>query len=131
MEEVLDKMENEAGFFHHNQYHIEAISESNVVLKANITPNSMNPYGCCHGGFIFGLGDTIMGMLASSDGRGAYTLNANISYLKPGKGEYLLARGEIVRRGRTTCVVRANIYDDKEELVAIMDSTYYYINERK
>ena len=40
---------------------VEATEEA-CVLKAKVTKNSLNPYGIAHGGFIFGLGDTVLGM---------------------------------------------------------------------
>ena len=128
VQDVLNKMENEDGFFHHNNYHIVDANENNITLRADLDSNSMNPYDMAHGGLIFGLGDTVMGMIAALSGKRAITLNANISYLLPGTGKYLIAKGEIVRSGRTTCVARANIYNDEEKLIAILSSTYYYID---
>lgn len=128
VEEILNKMENEDGFFHHNNCHVVSVDNNDITLKVDLSDNSMNPYGSAHGGLIFGLGDTVMGMIAASTGRRAVTLNANISYLLPGTGEYLIAKGEMVREGKTTCVVRANIYNDQEKLIAILSSTYYYID---
>ena len=127
-DQLLDILENGEGFFHHNNYSVEEITEDNVILKAELTNNSMNPFGIAHGGFIFGLGDTVMGMLARKDGRNAVTLNANITYLKPGTGKYLIAKGEIIKQGKTTCYLRANIYNDEDKLIATMDSNYFYIN---
>ncbi len=124
---LLDDMENKAGFFKHNNYHVEKATAEECIIKVELSENSMNPYGIAHGGLIFGLGDVVMGMLARSTGRPAVTLNANINYLKPGTGEYLLGKAEMIKNGKTTCVLRANIYNDKEELIATMDSNYYYI----
>ena len=117
----------EKGFFKHNNYHVEKIEEGNVELKADITENALNPYGIAHGGFLFGLGDMVMGIIASKNGRNAVTMNSHISFLSPAKGKYILARGELIKEGKTTCVVRANIYDDQEKIIAIMEGTYYYI----
>ena len=128
VEDILNKMENEDGFFKHNNYHIVEANDKNITLRADLDKNSMNPYGMAHGGLIFGLGDTTMGMLAASSGRRALTLNANISYLAPGEGKYLLANGEIIKKGKTICVVRVNIYNDQKKLISTMESTYYFID---
>lgn len=125
---LLDKLENENGFFKHNNFHIVEANEKECVIRAELTENSMNPYSIAHGGLTFGLGDVAMGVLARSTGKPAVTLNANINYLKPGTGKYLLAKAEIVKVGKATCVLRANIFNDKEELVATMDSNYFYLN---
>ena len=63
-EKLLEEMENKEGFFHNNDYHIIKNEKEDIVIKVNITPNSLNPYGSAHGGLIFGLGDTVMGIIA-------------------------------------------------------------------
>ena len=115
-------------FINNNNYEIIKVAEGkNAILKGIITETSNNPYNIAHGGFIFGLGDTAMGIAAASTGKNAVTLSATINYLKPSVGKYLIAEAEIVRSGKSTCYLRTNIYNDKEELVATMDSNYYYV----
>ena len=126
--DVLNKMENGKGFFKNNNYHIEKIDEEEIILRADLNEDSMNPYNMAHGGLIFGLGDTVMGMTVAKDGRRAITVNANISYLHPGEGKYLLAEAKIIKKGKTICVVSANIYNDQKKLISTMESTYYYID---
>lgn len=128
MNDVFKNMEEKDGFFKHNNYHVVEANENEVIIRANLTENSMNPYGMAHGGFIFGLGDTVMGMLAATIDKKALTLNANISYLAPGTGEYLIAKGEIVKKGKTISLLRANIYNDQKKLISTMESTYYYFD---
>lgn len=126
-QEVLQKMENESGYFHHNQYHIEEITEESVTLKANINEDSLNPYGIAHGGFIFGLGDTAMGILAREENKEVLTLNANIDFLKPGSGKELIAKSEMIKNGKKIKVLKANIYNEEGKLIASMTSNYMVI----
>lgn len=128
--EMLEKLEKE-GFFHHNHYQIEKIEDESVTLKAELTEESMNPYGIAHGGFLFGLGDTAMGMIIAKNKKLGVTLNSNIHFLRPGKGKYIKARGEIIKEGKTICVAKASIYDEEENLLAIMDADYYVKEERR
>ena len=130
-EELLKQMEEGAGFFHHNNYHVEKAVPGDVIVRVDLTEDSMNPYGIAHGGIIFGLGDVVMGMLAKGTGRKAVTLDANINYLRPGVGKYLKGQGEIIKDGNATCILQTSIYDDQERLVAVMRGTYYYIEQRK
>lgn len=126
-EELIEIMEN-SSFIKNNNYKVIEIEEGKkAVLKGIITDTSNNPYNIVHGGFIFGLGDTAMGVAAASNGISAVTLSATINYLKPAKGEFLIAEAEVIKSGKTTCYLRANIYNDKKELVASMDSNYYYV----
>ena len=123
------KLDTTSGFIGNNHYELlELVEEKNAVLKANITKKALNPYGIAHGGFVFGLGDTAMGVVARSTGRSAVTLTANISYLKPSVGSHLIAKAEMIKNGKTACFLRCNIYNEKDVLVATMDSNYYYID---
>lgn len=124
---ILEKMETEEGFFNHNNYHVVENSEDSVIIEAALTEEAMNPYGIAHGGFIFGLGDVAMGVLAIKKGKRAVTLDANIKYLKPGRGKKLFAQGKIVKDGDNIIFLEANIYNDEKILVAKMTGTYYYL----
>ena len=128
MEEKLNEMENGRGFFHHNKFHIIEVTEDNVEIKADIDEDSMNPYGIIHGGIIFALGDTAMGMLASRTGRPSVTLDASINYFKKGQGKYLTAKAECLNSTHKICHLRAYIYDENKVLIAAMNSNYYYID---
>ncbi len=126
-QKLLSDMENKNGFFKNNNFHVVEATKEQCIIRADLTENSMNPYGIAHGGLIFGLGDVVMGMLARATGTKAVTLSANINYLKPGTGKYLIGKAEMIKNGKSTCVLRANIYNDQEELVATMDSNYFYL----
>ncbi len=128
-EEINKILEKDQGFFHQNHYQLEEVSSDKVVLKAPITKEIMNIYHMAHGGFIFGLGDHAMGILASMDKKKALTINASINYLSPGIGEYLIAEAEYVKKGNKTCFLQAKIYNNDKKLVATMTSTYYYIED--
>ena len=95
-EQIIKKIEQDEGFIKHNNYHIVEAKEDNIIIKADLNSNSLNPYGFAHGGLIFGLGDTVMGMIARSTGRTAVTLDANINYLRPGTGKYIISKGEMI-----------------------------------
>ena len=112
----------------HNNIEIIDVEDNKATLKAILTESSLNPYKIAHGGLIFGLGDTAMGVVAKLTGKNAVTLSSNISYLKPATGSYLIAKAEMIKNGKTTCFLQANIYNEKNDLVATMDANYFYIN---
>ena len=127
--EQLKAIEKSSGFIKLNKYHVLEIAKGEkTVMEADITEDSLNPFNFAHGGFIFGLGDTAMGVVARTTGRNAVTLSSNITYLKPSTGKYLIAKAEMIKNGKTTCYLRTNIYNDKDILVATMDANYYYIS---
>jgi len=127
-EELLKKMEQEEGFFHHNNYQVVKADKEEVILKGSLVKNAMNPYDMAHGGFIFGLGDTAMGILVRVCGRRGVTLSSNINFLHPGTGEYITAKGKLIKQGKKTCYTRADIYDNEDHLIATMDANYYFID---
>lgn len=124
----MNLVNEQNGFLKHNDIIILESNEKTSKVKMNISENSLNPYGIVHGGLIFSMGDTVMGITIRSTGRDAVTLDGTINYLKPGKEKYLIATSEVIKVGKTTSVLMANIYNDKEELIAVMSATYYFIN---
>ena len=126
MKEELEKLS--MGFIKYNNFELVDILDNKVIIKAPLTENAMNPYDMAHGGFIFTLGDTAMGVLCRTTGRNAVTVNANINYLKPGKGPYLTAESEMLKQGNKICFLKANIYDSEHNLIANMEGTYYFVN---
>ena len=126
--EDVKKLTETEGFFKHNNYELVEVTAENCTLKAQITENALNPYGIAHGGFIFGLGDTSLGIIAALNGRPAVTLNSTINFLKAAKTKYIIAKGEILKRGKKITYLQAKIYDDQDNLIALMDANYYYID---
>lgn len=115
------------GFIKHNNYELVEYDDKKVVLKVKLTENTSNPYGMAHGGLIFGLGDTAMGMLFSKKEQNVVTVDSNINFLRPGVGEYLICESEMVKDGKQIALAKANIYNNDKKLVATMSANYYYI----
>ena len=115
------------GFLKYNN--IKLLDDDNCKVKLNITKDSLNPYGIVHGGLTFSLGDTAMGVMCHKLNKNVVTLNANINYLKPGVGKYLIAIPNVIKMGNNTCVLNCNIYDDNNNLIAIMTGTYFIVGD--
>ena len=130
-QEFYVSLEKEKGFFSHNNYRIEELTKERVVLKAKITKESLNPYQIAHGGFIFGLGDTAMGVLVRQQGEPGVTLNATINYLSPVKGKEITAISKMIKKGSKICYLKADIFDEEKKLVASMEANYYLISKKE
>jgi uncharacterized protein (TIGR00369 family) len=52
------------------------------------------------------------------------TIDLRIDYLRPGKGKHFIASGSILRRGNKVAVVRTELRNEKEELIAVGTGTY-------
>ncbi len=86
-------------------------------------------HGYFHGGAIGAIADSAGGYAAFTlmpDGTTGLTVEYKLNIVAPGKGERLIARGHVVRPGRTLTVTRADVFavtGDEETLCAIMQQT--------
>ncbi len=126
-EERIKELEENDFMKYYNFSVVEIEEGKNMSLKGKLTPGSMNMYGIAHGGYIFSLGDTAMGVVVGSTGKNAVTISSTINYLHPAKGKYLIAKAEMIKSGKKTCNLKADIFNDKDELVANMSGVYHYI----
>lgn len=111
-----------------NYNNMEIINDDDIKVKVKITDKTLNPFNIVHGGLIFSIGDTVMGVKIRSLGRNAVTLNSSINFISPGVGKYLVATCKIIKNGKKTCVLEVTIKNEKDTLVALMSGTYFYID---
>ena len=52
------------------------------------------------------------------------TIDLRVDYLRPGKGEYFIATGAILRKGSKVAVVRTELCNDQKVLIAAGTGTY-------
>ena len=116
------------GFIKHNNFKVEDVSTEYAKMSVELTEETLNPNGVAHGGLLFGLADTTMGLLARTTGRNVTTINAHIDYLKPGIGKKLTCTAEAIKVGKATGVYRANIYNEEEQLVSTVTATFFFLD---
>lgn len=116
------------GFIKHNNYKVEEVTNEYCKMSVELTENSINPNGTAHGGLMFGLADTTMGVLARTTGRNIVTINAQIDYLKPGKGNKITCIAEPLKVGKTTAVYRSNIYNEEDTLISTVTGTFFFLD---
>lgn len=54
------------------------------------------------------------------------TLDLRVDYIAPGRGKYFVARAEVLRLGRKSCLVRMNLHNDEQKWIATATATYSY-----
>lgn len=97
----------------------------------DILPHHLNPGGALHGGLVFTIMDTIGGFAARTLGVLPTTLCSNINYLRPTTGvKRLTAKATCIKRGRNISVVRIDLLDDNDVLVASGASNYSDLSGR-
>jgi uncharacterized protein (TIGR00369 family) len=95
--------------------------EVSLPFRAELTQQK----GFVHGGIIGMIADTACGYAAYSlmpASASLVTVEYKINILAPGVGS-LVARGEVVKPGRTLSIARAEVYSDSGKHVASMQQT--------
>lgn len=121
-------MDSVGGFIKNNNYSLVDIKKDYCVMEAEVTDDSLNPYGIVHGGFMFGLADTAAGVAARSSGRKAVTLSSHIEYLHACHGSKIKAVVEPLKVGKSVSVYEVSVYDEKEVMVAKATVDYFYMD---
>jgi uncharacterized protein (TIGR00369 family) len=86
-------------------------------------------HGFVHGGVIGMIADSAAGYAAMTvvpETASVLTVEYKMNLLAPADGEKLIARGKVVRPGRTLIVTQAEVFavkDEKETLCALMQQT--------
>lgn len=99
-----------------------------ACLEMPVEERFRNIYGMVHGGVLFTLMDTSSGFAVRTFGDRVVTLNGSANYLRAGKDTAkLICKAAVVKKGRGTAVVSAEVYDDSERLLANGTFTFYVL----
>lgn len=97
------------------------LSEIVLPFREDLTQQK----GFVHGGIVGMIADTACGYAAFSlmpAGCSLVTVEYKINILSPGRGS-LVARGEVVKAGRTLTIARAEVHNDEGKHIASMQQT--------
>ena len=78
-----------------------------------ITPAVVQQYQVVHGGMVAVIADSASGLAAISllpATDGVLSIEFKINLLGPGRGEKMIARGTVIKAGRTVIVAQADVY---------------------
>ncbi len=99
-----------------------------VTVQFALLPQYLNSNGVLHGGVTASLADeAAWHAIENHHGYGSRkstTTELKVNYLRPIGGKKVLARAVLVRAGKTLCVSRVDIFDEKKQLSAIAIVTY-------
>jgi uncharacterized protein (TIGR00369 family) len=105
----------------------------NGCIRFSMRPELVgNPhFAILHGGMIASIMDMEGGLILALDGawpvitkvRGG-TIDLRVDYLRPGKGKNFIASGVILHRGNKVAVVRSELRNELDELIAAGTGTY-------
>ncbi len=93
-------------------------------------------HGFVHGGVVGMIADSAAGYAAMTvvpEGASVLTVEYKINMMAPATGEKLIARGQVVRAGRTLIITNAEVFavkDGQESLCALMQQTIMVMSSR-
>ncbi|HLH38509.1 MAG TPA: PaaI family thioesterase [Bryobacteraceae bacterium] len=115
-------------FEHHLKLRLARKHADGVTLHFSLSPEYLNSSGNLHGGITASIADeAAWHALENHWGYGtkkSTTTELKVNYLRPITGKKVIARAHLVRAGRTLCVSRIDIFDEKKVLSAIAIVTY-------
>ncbi len=99
-----------------------------VTLHFPLSSEHLNTSGVLHGGVTASMADeAAWHAIETHFGYGvrkSTTTELKVNYLRPVVGKKAVARAYMVRAGKTLCVLRVDIFDEKKNLAAIATVTY-------
>ena len=114
-----------------------AISPGFVEIALLPNPAISQQHGFVHGGAVSAIADTAAGYAALSlmpPHKGVLTTEFKINLLAPAIGDRIVARGRVVKAGRTLTVAQAEVYAEtagQEKLIALLTATLMSIEGKR
>ncbi|MBU3730307.1 MAG: PaaI family thioesterase [Beijerinckiaceae bacterium] len=115
---------------------LTAVAPGEVEIEMPTAHGVRQQHGFVHGGVVGSLADSACGFAALSvaaPDSGVLTTEFKCNFLAPSVGEKLIARGSIIKAGRTLTLTEARIYgvaEGKERLCAHMTATIMTVQGR-
>src|SRR5262245_28161217 len=115
---------------------LTSISPGAVEITLPASPAVSQQHGFVHGGAIASIADIAAGYAALSlmpPGIGILTTEFKINFLAPAAGTRMLARGRVVKAGRTLTLAQTEIFAEnagREKLVAFLTASFMTIAGR-
>jgi uncharacterized protein (TIGR00369 family) len=111
----------------HMGFRLVSWSREGAVVEADVDGRFANPTGVLHGGVLMGLADSAMGLTVTgllAEGQAGTNTDLQMRFLRPTTVGRLTATARVVRRGRRTLVLEADVVDAAGKLVARASSNF-------
>ncbi len=106
-----------------NGAEIQEIGADYAVCSLELTERHCNALGNVMGGAVFMLGDFAFAVASNYNRRPTVSTTTQITFLRPAKGNSLVAKAEKIREGRTTVYYEVSVWDSQNNLVARMTAS--------
>lgn len=115
---------------------LDRVEPGRVDIRLPFRDDLTQQHGFLHAGTIASIADSACGYSALSlmpANAGVLSIEFKVNMLSPAKGDSIVARGTVIRAGRTVMVCRADVYSltgSDEKLVAAMQGTMMVVRDR-
>lgn len=115
---------------------LSTVSPGFVEIILHPAPEISQQHGFVHAGAVAAIADSASGYAALSlmpPGRGVLTTEFKINLLAPATGERIIARGKVIKAGRTLTLAQTEVFAETagaERLVAFLTATLMAIEGR-
>ena len=115
---------------------LSRVEPGEIEIRLPIRPNLTQQHGFVHAGAVASIADSACGYAAASlmpAHTGVLAVEFKINLMAPAAGEQLIARGRVIRAGRTLSVCQAEVVavsDGAEKPVAILTATIMTVRDR-
>ena len=119
---ILEKLERQT-FMQFIGFRVTNIAEGKIEGELTLREEHKQQKGFVHGGLTATLADIVAGFAAVSlvpKGHHVVTVELKVSYLNPGVGDILLAKGWVLKQGQKLNFCEAEIYCKKGEEVPVL-----------
>jgi uncharacterized protein (TIGR00369 family) len=113
------------------------VTSGQVEIVLAPTPEISQQHGFVHAGAVSAIADSAAGYSALSMmpmDRGVLTTEFKINLLAPARGDRIIARGKVVKAGRTLTLAQTEVFAEnkgKEQLIAFLTATFMAIEGRE
>ena len=112
---------------------VALVEPGRVEIALHARPELTQQAGLVHAGAITAIADSACGYAAltlMAKGSDVVSVEFKVNLLAPARGERFVARGEVVRAGKTLTVCRADVVAEDGGVVATMLATMMRVSSR-
>ena len=115
---------------------LQKVSPGEVEISVRPAASISQQHGFVHAGAVAAIADSAAGYAAlslMSAGAGVLTTEFKINLLAPATGELIIARGRVVKSGRTLTLAQTEVFAEdggQEKLIALLTATLMTVQGR-
>lgn len=130
----MSDLEKARAFFSQDKYaseltgiEIEDIKENYAKCSLRLNDKHNNALGFTMGGVMFTLADFVFAVATNSNDTKTVTVSSTINYISSPKGDIIYGESKLLKNGKRNCFYEITITDNKNNLIAVINTTGTHI----